>query len=215
MALGFAVVVVVLLAAVAVRQGGLLGPLPARVRVSVDDLAVGRFPPVCVKSGAPAQLRVAVESSDGGFQPWWLLLLLLGPLGIVAIAVLWAFGRRTNRVGGIVPISVGALDDYNRAAGAARVLFAVALAGSAAGVALAALASGRDVGLLTTAAVAVIVVGLLGSVVAKAGARRRWVDIELDGSGRWAVLIGVHPEFQAAVSERYLEERPASWPPVP
>lgn len=173
-----------------------------RLRVSVDDLALGRFPAVCVKSGKPAETQVEIESSDGGFQPWWLLLILLGPLGILGIAGLWAIGRRPNRVGGLVPVSHHALDQYNGAVTASYRLFAVTIVGIIAGLVLIPVGGG---GLTAGVALIVMLLGLASVLVARAVARHKWVDVELDGSGRWAVLIGVHPDFASAVRRRHLE----------
>ncbi|MDQ4134170.1 MAG: hypothetical protein M3179_13445 [Actinomycetota bacterium] len=185
-----------------------------RVRVSVDDLAVGRFPEVCVKTGEPTRLHAQVEGSDGGFQGWWLLLLLLGPLGIVAVVLLWALGRRTNRVGGELPFSAAALENYNLAARMARAFATMALAGMALGVGALAIQKGTGAEFLGRVAIVMIVLGALASIAARVVAAWRWVDVDLDGSGRWAVLTGVHPEFAAAVRQQYRNERASTGPPV-
>lgn len=61
-------------------------------------------------------------------------------------------------------------------------------------------------------AIGIIVAGSAASLAARAVARWRWVDVELDGSGRWAVLVGVHPRFAAAVREARRQEQPFSTP---
>jgi hypothetical protein len=64
----------------------------AAVRVFVDDAVLGRFPPVCAKTGMPSDGRLAVTTTVGGSgrvsAPWLILLVLLGPIGWVALAVL-------------------------------------------------------------------------------------------------------------------------------
>ena len=58
----------------------------------VDDAVLGRFPPVCAKTGAPADgwlsVTETVGRSGGVATPWLLLLLVLGPLGWVALLVI-------------------------------------------------------------------------------------------------------------------------------
>lgn len=52
-------------------------------------------------------------------------------------------------------------------------------------------------------ALAAVAGGLVAYAIAFRVMGRRWVVVELDGSGRWAVLSNVHPLFVAAVWERY------------
>src|SRR4029450_2433849 len=64
-------------------------PPMADVRVFVDDAVLGRLPDVCAKSGAPADgwltVTETVGRSGGIATPWLLLLLILGPLGWLAL----------------------------------------------------------------------------------------------------------------------------------
>ena len=47
-----------------------------------------------------------------------------------------------------------------------------------------------------------LAVAAVGSLfVAEWIAQRRWISLELDGSGRWVLLRGVHPEFARSVVE--------------
>lgn len=199
-----AVLVVARAVDVILARGG-VGTL---VRVPVDDLATGNLPGICVKTGEPSDTFVYVEGSDEGFQPWWLLLLLAGPIGIAVIVALWAFGRRANRVGGDVPLADAAVAAYNTAVRASRLALLVAFAGMVVGVAavIAAGQYGPAPGWAEPVAVAGLVAVCLGigaSGVGSALARRRWIGVDLDGSARWAVLRNVHPAFAAAVRERY------------
>lgn len=200
-----AVVLVVAAMFVLLLQGGEKGSC---IRVAVDDLAVGHLPSICVKTGQAADLSVAVESSEQGFQPWWILLLLLGPVGIVAIVLLWTFGRRANRVGGQVPLSSAALQRYNDAVQMARMAMALAFAGVIFGTGALALAPGpAEIRAFGVVGVLAIVAGICGTLTASYAAKRRWIDVELDGSGRWAVLTNVHPSFVAAVRGHYQATR--------
>jgi hypothetical protein len=199
------VVGLLVIAAAGLALSGAGGGRGLWVRVSVDDLAIGHLPPVCVKTGRRSDHLVPVEGSEAGFQPWWLLLLLLGPVGILAIVVLWATSSRPSRVGGHVPVSAVALGAAEAATRLSRTAFVTSLVGLVAGIAL---LVGPGVGVAVPAPAAgvagvVVVVSLAVGVVAASVARRRWVDVRLDGSGRWALLGDVHPSFAAAVREQY------------
>lgn len=180
-------------------------------RIHVDDLATGRVPGVCFRTGGVPDTMVQVESAKGSFQPWWLLLLFLGPIGIIAIVALWALAPRHNSVGGILPISREALDSYNRAVNAVRRTVWIGLG---VGIAAIVLSTGlaRDGGDGLAAAIAIvgvvlIILALAGSVVGGAFTDGRWVDVQLDGSGRWATVDRVHPDFVAAAMAQYRESR--------
>jgi hypothetical protein len=61
----------------------------AAVSVFVDDAIRGDLPLVCAKTGEPADLVIRMrEPVGGGLPPVAWLLLLLGPMGIVALVVL-------------------------------------------------------------------------------------------------------------------------------
>jgi len=177
----------------------------ATARVKVDDLAVGNLPRICAKTGASADGFIDYESGHGGFQPWWLLLLLLGPVGLVVVAVFLVFGRRVNRVGGSVPLSSMALHRYNTAVRVSHwsflASFAVLVAGIAASVGFRDTWTwAPDLGLVGLVAFGV---GLVVTITAGVITGRLWIDAELDGSGRWVALTGVHGVFADAVETRY------------
>lgn len=185
------------------RRGG--GTVPARVHV--DDLAVGRFPDVCAVTGVPTANRVPVESSRGGFQPWWLLLLVFGPLGIVAIVVLAVLGSRVERVGGLLPVSDQAIDAYNRSLRAAR-RASWAMGGAVVGgFGLLVLARAGSP-LLGALVLGTVVVCLIAHVVLSMLASARWLDLRIDASGRWVTVDRAHAGFAQAVrSEQHREAR--------
>ncbi len=61
----------------------------AAVSVFVDDAIRGDLPLVCAKTGEPADLVIRMRQPvGGGLPPAAWLLLLLGPMGIVALVVL-------------------------------------------------------------------------------------------------------------------------------
>ncbi|MEZ5246631.1 MAG: hypothetical protein R2707_16145 [Acidimicrobiales bacterium] len=178
-------------------------------RVPVDDFVVGDLPMVCSRTGRPADGLVGIESNEGGFQPWWLFLLFLGPFGIVAIALLWSFARRPGRVGGAVPMTHEALADQNRIIGLANWAGIIPIAAFAAGVA-ALLAPGSFFAWLPfsneSVAVVLLLVALVGGFVVRGAlstvASRRRVTVRLDGSGRWVEIRNVHGDFARAVDRQ-------------
>jgi hypothetical protein len=206
MALVVVGVLVLVVVGVAVSQLGTSRGLS--VPVSIDDLAVGILPPVCIKTGMPSDVLVEVEGNEPVFKPWWLLLLVLGPLGVLVMGVLWATATRP-RVAGHVPVSSSALALVESAArlrrlgltlgAAALVSSFLLLVGSAFVAALPAP--------LPAIVAGVAVVSLLGGAIAAGVARRRWIDVRLDVTGEWVLLGDVHPSFAAAVREQYATGR--------
>ena len=168
--------------------------------IHVDDLAVGAGPAVCAITGAPTDHWVRVSSSEGGFQGWWLILVLLGPIGWIALVVLAALARRPSRVSGVLPISAEALSRYNAAvATSQRAIVAAGLA-MVAWVGLIAWDGG---GIGTPAIAALSALGGVGVLVwlgASIAAPFRWIDLQLDGSGRWVTVTRAHPDYAAALA---------------
>lgn len=177
-------------------------------QVYVDDLVVGRLPSVCAVTGEPSTELVQVESSRRGFQAWWLLLFFLGPVGIAVIAVLYVLGGRVERVTGTLPISGGALARYNAAVSLARrttaALLVLVVVGFA-GLLLLDSASSAPAIVLAAAGGVLVLVMLGANIVAPS----RWVDLRLDGSGRWVTVERAHPAFAHAVRQQYLEREPS------
>lgn len=184
-------------------------PQGYRTRVPVDDFVVGDLPMVCARTGRPADGLVGVESREGVFQIWWLLLVFLGPFGIVAIVLLWTLARRPGRVGGSVPMTHEALADQNRIIGLANWAGVVPIVAFAAGVAIL-LSPSSSLAWLPfsheAVAVALLVVALVGGmammVVTSGLANRRRVTVRLDGSGRWVEIRNVHGDFARAVDRQ-------------
>jgi hypothetical protein len=163
----------------------------AAVTVFVDDAVRGDLPSVCVRTGAPATTRVTVDAPVGGGLGLLWLLVLAGPLGLLALlfVAVSRSGRETLAVK--LPYSDAAYEkerSLRRARDLALVATFIFI--------LAAL-----IGVLDTRAVwaALAAAGLVASLVMHARLDFRSVDISLDGSRRWVRLSNVNPAFAEAV----------------
>ena len=170
----------------------------AEVTVFVDDVVLGRLPPLCIKEGIPTADHLTVRDASGGpgFGAAWLLV-LLGPLGWVVLIYLSFAGG--GGVTGRLPFSEFA---YRRLVVAQRMqnvwIAAAIVVGLLAfsGLAIhssASLAAAIALGAATLAAV--VKVALQSRDV-----RRAEVHLVLDASHRWVTIHGVHPDFAAAVA---------------
>lgn len=175
------------------------------VRVHVDDLATGRLPPRCAITGHPSTDLVPVEERAREFRTGWLLLLFFGPFGIAAIVLLYLFARPGRGAGGLVPMHDSAIDAYNDCLRAGRRWALTLGIGFVAALGLTLVAGSTGQTWLTSFFGIVAGVAALSAIaslfVAESIADRRWISVELDGSGRWALLRGVHPEFAQDVIE--------------
>ncbi len=198
---------VVLLVIVALRTSGSRRSGVQVVRVPVDDFVVGDLPMVCVRTGMAADGLVDFESGEDKFQAWWILLLLLGPLGVLAIVVLYAMSPTPRRVGGSLPMSKAALDAHNRRRRVFTKPWAVPFAGLALGALVLPVSRSPWIG---ATGVVILFLGLIGGFVMIATAGwsygRNDVGVALDGTGRWVELRNVHPEF-AATAARQVRDR--------
>jgi hypothetical protein len=71
----------------------------------VERFRTGDYPPVCVRSGLPADRWVPVEATPrAGRRPWILL-----PLGALAWLVTW-WGPDPERLWGLLPFAAGHVD---------------------------------------------------------------------------------------------------------
>jgi hypothetical protein len=198
--------VVLVLAFVAIAVVAALALVRSRQRphttalIHVDDLAVGAGPTVCAITGEPTDHRVRVSSSEGGFQGWWLILVLFGPIGWIALVVLAAMARRPSRVSGVLPISEEALHRYNAAVATSQRAIV------ASGIAMAAwigmlVWDGGGMGTPAIVALSVLVgAGVAVWLGASIVAPFRWIDLELDGSGRWVTVTRAHPSYAAELA---------------
>jgi hypothetical protein len=171
----------------------------AQVTVFIDDVVLGRLPSLCVKEGIPTQDRLTVRdaTSGSGFGFGWLLI-FLGPIGWVGLFIMMAITR--SGVTGRLPFCEFA---YRRLVILQRMqtVWLVAV-GVLTLLAVAGLVVHR--GTYTAASIALgtaAVAALVKAVFETRQLRRAEVHLELDTSGRWVTLSGVHPEFAAAVAE--------------
>jgi hypothetical protein len=166
----------------------------ASVEVFVDDAVRGHLPNICAKTGAPADGRLRVVESSGGLR--FGLLVLLGPLGWLALFVLLCVGsgRRTLTVR--LPYSEAAVDRELR-----LVRMRLSSGVAAIGFVIFAVVVHSVPPLFLFSASLAAVAALIAAV---AHVRLAWerVGISLDASHRWVTLSGVHPAFARAVRER-------------
>ncbi len=160
------------------------------VTAFVDDYVLGKLPSVCVVSGlsTPSQLRQRTTVRGPG--PAWMLLLLLPPLGWLAFFLVM-IGHRQSSLTGHLPLSDDAWADITRL----RRMSVAAAVGGFLGLLLAMLAPEVFVPVILALALSAMVGGLLTYLRSRA----RLPGIELDASGRWVSLQGVHPAFAIAV----------------
>jgi len=150
----------------------------ARVAVPLEVFQRGKFPPVCVKTGRPAELVGQAEAVAATGGAWSLVRLL---------PVLRSLWPASGRARGEVPITRAAVRRITvlRWAWAAVLLVGVSLTGGAGSGSPSLLAAGR------------ILVALAGVLWLLAP----WVTVEarLNPEGGTVELYAVHPRFKAAV----------------
>lgn len=166
----------------------------AVVSVFVDDAIRGDLPPVCVRTGEPADLTIRMQRPVGGLPGALWLLLLLGPPGWVAFFVISLLGPGTEYLTVRVPMTRA---EYERNAARAR-LRTGAMGVAVAPILLAFIRPGPFPALWL-----VLTAGLLVTAIAlQVTIRSHAVGIHLDASRRWVMLANVHPAFVAAVERQ-------------
>lgn len=195
--------VLVMVVLMLVRGGGTSQSGLQVVRVPADDFVVGDLPMVCVRTGLPADGLVDFESRESKFQGWWVFLLLLGPLGPIAIAIIYVMSDTPRRVGGSLPITESALSAYNRRSRILARSWLVPFMGLVIGALLLPVSQRTWI---DTTAMGIMAAGLIGGFVMVAAAGwsrgRNDVGVALDGTGRWVELRNVHPDFAAAAGRQ-------------
>jgi len=161
----------------------------ARVRVSLEAFQRGALPPVCAKSGEPADCLLPVRAT---YTPGWTWLLLV-------FGGLWAFligrGFTTEETMGLVPFSGPALA-RRRLQARARLGWAVL------GALLLLVVLYRiawPLAFLGGCALVALVFGLGWTSVSVSGAAE--VGAHLDPEAQTVLLWGVHQRFKQAVEE--------------
>lgn len=164
----------------------------ANVRVRWEDYEDGVLPEVCVRTGAPADVLVGHRSARGVAGWGIVLLLFLGPVGLVAWAILDRLVRR--EVKGLLPASRAAIE----ASAAARHRWdRVVVAGlvvAVAGGLVAVLAEGPLTGLGGIA----VAVGVVAAIVGWFAPAFAQVQGTPERGDRWIELVGVSPAFARA-----------------
>ena len=164
----------------------------AAVSVFVDDAIRGRLPLVCAKTGEPADLVIRMRQPVGnGGSVLPLLLLLLGPIGLVALFFHSIFSPGQEYLTVRVPQTETA---YNREKQLERfrlVAFVVGVLAVLYGI----LAPGLFPALWLTIGGAFLVAAVSLHVIVS----QQSIRVSLDASRRWVTLSGVHPAFVRAV----------------
>ena len=167
----------------------------AAVSVFVDDAIRGDLPLVCAKTGEPTDLVIRMRQPvGGGLPPVAWLLLLLGPLGVVALVVLALAWPGAEHLTVRVPETAASfarerqLERWRLAALGAGVF--VPLYGALSNAALPALWLAVGTGFLITAATLHVMLW------------RQSIGVSIDVTRRWVTLTGVHPAFVEAVQRQ-------------
>ncbi len=166
------------------------------IAVPIADAQSGVFPKVCAKTGRKST-GVAEERTDS-FDTRWVLLVLAGPVGIVALGIIWA---RSNRSATAVdvPLSEQAFDQIQQSISRNNVTAGLA------GVSVLTFAVLAAIGIATVWLVLLAAVSLLALaawIVAATTAKLARVRLRLDEPHRLVHLDGVHPDFVAAVQKK-------------
>jgi len=172
-------------------------------RVPVDDFVVGDLPMICVDTGAPADGMVDFETDDSRFQWWMIILVFFGPVGWILIALIYGLSRGPGRVGGVLPMTRGALERHNQMAKISGRAWLVPIAGVVSGALISMVSTSHWTDVLGAV---LTVIGLLGGfaalVVMAFLTNKTRVSAELDATRRWIELRNVHPDFAAAVNRK-------------
>jgi hypothetical protein len=185
----------------------------ASVTAFVDDAVCGRFPPVCAKSGRPSDGRLSlthdVRGASSVSTAWLLLLLVLGPLGWLALLVLAiANPRQSEWLTVEVPWSTEAMERLRAVRARRRNLWIGAGAAFVGGFLALVMSAQAHVGQLYAYRLAAVVLlaatlaCVAGALVAEWRVGQASVSAGLDVSRRWVTLRGVAPEFARAVRAR-------------
>ena len=168
------------------------------MRVSIDDFEDGIVPMVCASSGRPAAGLYRIRLIR---TPMWpLLLVLLGPLGWIAIPIACYFSRTT--VVGYLPFTEAA---QQRMRIARRHALQLAGLSAAVGVVLVINAAGYGQTLLGWAGLGSLVVAL--AFLWRAGRPPGSVGGRPEPGHRWVTVTSVSAEFAAAYTHQLEADR--------
>ena len=162
----------------------------ASITVFADRAVRGDLPHVCVRTGQSSEIWVQVREAVGGLGAAAWILVLLGPLGWIALAILSTVGTGREMLTVRLPYSHEAWDRLIRRR---RIRFAGGL--WALGV-LGAIAVGVVSAHFWSLAAAGA--GLLVATAAQVMLSFDEVGVSLDATRRWVTLMGVHQAFADA-----------------
>lgn len=172
--------------------------------VFVDDAVQGHVPYICVKTGEPADGLHRIHKTIGGTSGWAWLLIFLGPVGWLFLLAGLIFGGRSRQLLVRLPYSYNALHREHSqfratvVAGIGMVVSAVAMVIALTGPTPRSQVRETVIYLLIAATVCAAITTFVLAIrysLCRPG-------IELDASGRWVTLRGVHPNFARAVADR-------------
>jgi len=170
------------------------------VTVFVDDAVQGHLPMVGATDGAPAEGLHRIHTSIGGSSGWLWLLIFLGPIGWILLIALSLAGGSGRDLMVRLPYTHDALR-RERAMFRDAVVAGVVMVGAVIGLLAVGFATDSGSQVRHTLMVMLAVVAI-GAAIATAALGFRYTlhrpGIELDASGRWVTLRGVHPAFADA-----------------
>lgn len=163
----------------------------AATTVFVDDVVLGKLPPICVKTGAPADTWAKDRADVGRLGAAWVLL-FFGPPGWVIFMALALFGR--DRLTVVLPFSRAMLDEIRH-----LTLIRNVLAGAVGLALVAAVALPKVFSTAPAVGIVLLLTAVMATMVVQLRLAMREVDVILDASGRWVTLRGVSESFAREV----------------
>lgn len=172
--------------------------------VFVDDAVQGHLPYVCVRTGQPADGLHRIHKTIGGSSGWLWLLIFLGPFGWMFLIAALVFSGSSRQLVVRLPYSYAAVDQERREFRAA-VVAGVAMVGSAVAMVIA-LTGPTPRSQVRETVIYVLITATICAAIATFAFALRYSShrpgIELDASGRWVNLTGVHPNFARVIGDR-------------
>lgn len=182
--------------------------------VFVDDAVQGHLPYVCVRTGQPANGLHRIHKTIGGSSGWLWLLIFLGPFGWMFLIAALVFSGSSRQLLVRLPYSSEALNrergEFRAAVGAGFAMFVGFVA------ALVAMVGGTPHSHVRETIMYFLIASTVCAAIATFALALRYSlrrpGIELDASGRWVTLRGVHRDFADAVNVRTADQTIASRP---
>ena len=167
----------------------------ATVRVFVNDAIRGELPLVCAKTGEPSDIMIRIRQGVGAGLPTlvWLLL-LLGPLGLIGVAVLAMLLPGPEYLTVRIPETDESFEQERQLE-----RWRLAALGAGVFVPLIGVLLVRTLPALWLAAGAGF---LLAAAALHVTHWRQSIGVSIDVTRRWVTLTNVHPNFVEAVNRR-------------